>query len=75
MGNSNLRAALYMPSISARHHNPIVRSFCDRLALSGLAPMQIVCAAMHKLLHLIFGILKSGKIFDPDFLVKHPITS
>lgn len=69
-GNVNLRNALYMSSISAKHHNPIVRAFCDRLALSGLRPKQLICAAMHKLLHLIFGILKSKKPFDPLYLIK-----
>ncbi|MSP28062.1 MAG: IS110 family transposase, partial [Methylococcales bacterium] len=27
----------------------------------------IVCAAMHKLIHLAFGVLKSGKPFDPKY--------
>jgi len=29
-GNSNLRKALYLPAISAKHHNRIVREFCAR---------------------------------------------
>jgi hypothetical protein len=29
--------------------------------------MQVVVAAMRKLLHLAFGVLKSGKPFDPKF--------
>jgi hypothetical protein len=28
----------------------------------------VVCAAIHKLLHLIFGILKNGKAYDPNYL-------
>ena len=31
-----------------------------------LKPKQIVGAAMRKLLHLCFGVLKTGKPFDPD---------
>ena len=69
-GNANLRKALYMPAISAKHHNPIVHTFCERLLKSGLTPMQVIGAAMHKLLHLIYGILKSGLPFDPQFLQK-----
>jgi transposase len=68
MGNANLRKILYMPAISAKRFNPIVRAFCQRLLDAGLRPMQVIAAAMRKLLHLIFGILKSGKPFDPDFL-------
>jgi transposase len=73
-GNANLRKALYMPAISAKHHNPIVRVFCDRLLKSGLRPKEVIGAAMRKLLHLVFGILKSGKPFDPEFLHKMPVT-
>ena len=75
MGNANLRKILYMPAISAKHHNPIIHAFCQRLLEAGLKPMQVVGAAMRKLLHLIFGILKSGKPFDPNFLEKKIIAS
>lgn len=68
MGNANLRKILYMPAISAKRFNPIIHAFCLRLLEAGLTPMQAVGAAMRKLLHLIFGILKSGQPFDPNFL-------
>ena len=75
MGNSQLRKALYMPAIVAQKHNPIIRVFCQRLLKSGLRPMEVIGAVMHKLLHLIYGILKSGKPFDPDFLQKQGVAS
>jgi hypothetical protein len=28
--------------------------------------MQLVGAAMRKLIHIAFGVLKSGKVFDPN---------
>lgn len=67
-GNANLRNILYMPAIVAKRYNPIVRSFCERLSCSGLKPMEVIGAAMRKLLHLAYGILKSGRPFDPDYL-------
>jgi transposase len=67
-GNSHLRKILYMPAISAKKWNFIVSIFCDRLALTGLRPMEIIGAAMRKLIHLVFGILKRGKPFDPNYL-------
>lgn len=67
-GNANLRKALYMPAVVARRCNPIIRAFCDRLVQSGLQPMEVIGAAMRKLLHLVFGILKTGRPFDPDYL-------
>lgn len=67
-GNANLRKALYMPAIVAIKHNPIIQSFCARLSHTGLKPMEVVGAAMRKLLHLVFGILKTGRPFDPSYL-------
>lgn len=67
-GNANLRKALYMPAIVAIKHNPIIRSFCQRLSQSGLKPKEVIGAAMRKLLHLVFGILKTGRPFDPNYI-------
>ena len=64
-GSSALRKALYMPALVARRHNPVLRAFCDRLAAKGKHPKQVVVAAMRKLIHLIWGVLKSGRPFDP----------
>lgn len=66
-GDSTLRKALYMPALSAWQHNPIVRVFCQRLKANGKNGKAVVCAAMRKLIHLSFAILKSGKPFDPNF--------
>jgi transposase len=64
-GNSRLRRALYLPAIVAMRHNPAVHALAERLRARGKRPMVIVGAAMRKLLHLIYGVLKSGKPFDP----------
>ena len=66
IGNQRVRKALFMPAIVAKQHNPIVRTFCRRLALKGKAEMAIIGAAMRKLIHLAFGVIKSGKMFDPN---------
>jgi transposase len=65
-GNARVRKALFMPAIVAKQHNPVVRSFCQRLAGHGKNKMQLVGAAMRKLIHIAFGVLKSGQVFDPD---------
>jgi transposase len=69
-GNAHLRRILYMPAVSAKRWNPIVKEFCERLRKNGLLPMQAVAAAMRKLLHLAYGVLKTGRPFDPHYLVK-----
>lgn len=64
-GNARVRKALFLPAMVAKRHNPVVRSFCQRLAGHGKNKMQLVGAAMRKLIHIAFGVLKSGKAFDP----------
>jgi transposase len=67
IGNATLRAALYLPALAALRWNPLVAALRQRLRDQGrLKPKQIVGAAMRKLLHLCFGVLKTGKPFDPD---------
>lgn len=69
-GSTALRAALYMPSLVARRHNPILHRFAQRLAATGMAKKAVIGAVMHKLAHLIFGVIHNGKPFDPNYLVK-----
>ena len=64
LGNARIRRALYFPAIVARQHNEIVKEFAKRLKKNGKTPMQIVCAAMRKLLHIAFGVLKHKRAFD-----------
>lgn len=66
-GNAALRKALYFPALAALRYNPLIQALRDRLRAAGKRPMQIVGAAMRKLLHLAFGVLKSGKPFDPTY--------
>lgn len=68
-GHSSLRSALYFPALSAMRHNPILKAFADRLRAAHKSKMQVVAAVMRKLLHLAYGVLKSNRPFDPDFLV------
>lgn len=64
VGDSNLRKAFYMPAVSAKKYNPIIKDFCENLKKSGKPTLLIIGAAMRKLVHIIFGVLKSGKGFD-----------
>ncbi|MGZ8191183.1 MAG: IS110 family RNA-guided transposase [Methylococcaceae bacterium] len=64
-GDPILRKILYMPALSAWGHNPVIRTFCQRLKANGKNGKAIACAAMRKLIHIAFGVLKSGEPFDP----------
>jgi transposase len=51
-------------------YNPVIRFFCERFKVKGKNGKIIICAAMPKLIHLIFSILKSRVPFDADFTSK-----
>jgi transposase len=63
-GNSRLRRALYFPAIVAISSNPVLKAFYDRLRSKGKCKMSAIGACMRKLLHIIFGVLKTGNPFE-----------
>ena len=67
VGHVRLRKALYMPALVSIQCNPVMMAFYNRLKAKGKNGKVIVCAIMRKLTHIIFGILKSGKKFDPNY--------
>jgi transposase len=66
VGNGRIRKALYFPAMVAIKHNKIIKTFASRLSQRGKTPKQVVCAAMRKLLHLAFGVIKNNRPFNPD---------
>jgi transposase len=68
VGAPRLRKALYFPAIAAIKYNPYVKELSERLRARGKCPMQVIGAAMRKLVHLAYGVLKSGRPFDPELL-------
>ena len=69
-GSTSLREALYMPALVARRHNPILHRFAERRAATGMAKKAVIGAVMHKLAHLIYGVIRTGKPFDANYLAK-----
>jgi transposase len=67
IGHARLRKALYMPALVSIQCNPVMTAFYNRLKEKGKNGKVIVCAIMRKLVHIIFGILKSGKKYDPNY--------
>jgi transposase len=68
IGKTTVRGALYFPAITAIQHNPIIRDLKERLEAQGKEPKVIIGAAMRKLLHLAYGVLKHRNPFDPNYL-------
>jgi uncharacterized phage-associated protein len=53
----------WQPINCAWKHNPVIHDFCERLKANGKNGKAIACAAMRKLIHIAFGVLKSGGAF------------
>lgn len=63
LGNARLRKALYFPAIVAIQHNPVIAAFAKQLRSRGKHNMVIIVAVMRKLVHFIYGVLRSDTPF------------
>jgi hypothetical protein len=70
----SMQLVRYMPSLVAMQYNPMIIKFSQRLKERGKNGKVIVCAVMRKLVHLIVGILKSGRPFDPTVALRNSLT-
>jgi transposase len=72
MGHQQLKRALYYPAMVAGRYNPLVAAFWNRLKAQHKPGKVIVVACMHKLLAIVYGVLRSDKPFDPNYLRQIP---
>jgi transposase len=64
-----------MASLSATRHNPVVKTFYDRLRAAGKPKKVARCAAARKLrhavsplgLHIAWAVVKKGQPFDAEY--------
>ena len=66
MGHARLRKALFFPALVAMKYNPQLKAMRERLLAAGKPKMVVVGAVMRKLLHQIYGVLKTGVPFRPE---------
>jgi len=67
-GPPRIRAVLYMAAVVATKYNPHVKAVYDRLVAKGKAKMAAIGAAMRKLVHLCFGVLKTRMYYQADYV-------
>jgi transposase len=65
VGHAFLRKMLYMPAMVTLYRTQWGGVFRNRLENYGKPPKLIIGAMMRKLIHVAFGVLKSGKPFNP----------
>ncbi len=66
LGSTRVRHALYFPAVTALRCSPAIQQWADGLRARGKCEMQIIGAVMRKLVHLAYGVLKSGRPYDPS---------
>jgi transposase len=63
-GRGEVRAVLYMAALSGIRHNVILKQIYARFRAKGMKHYQAMGVAMHKLLRIIYGVLKKKTKFD-----------
>ena len=67
IGNARLRRALYFPAITALRCSRFFQAWAEGLRARGKSKMSVICAVMRKLVHVAYGVLKTGQPFDPEW--------
>jgi len=65
-GDARVRAKLYMAAVVCiqQQHNPDIKRQYERLIKKGKAKMSALGAAMRKLVHICFGVLKHQTLYQ-----------
>jgi transposase len=64
-GRGRVRAALYMSTLVAVKHNPVLRAFYERLLTAGKPKKVALTACMHKLVLILNALLRQGVGWQP----------
>jgi transposase len=66
-GNKFIRNALFMPAMSASHHNSSMKEVYARLVSKGKNKKAVIIAIARKLLVLIYTLWKNDSVFIKDY--------
>jgi transposase len=64
-GRNSVRSVLYMATLSGIRHNPVIKSFYQRLLAKGKVKKVALTACMRKLLVILNTMVKSGQDWIP----------
>ncbi|WP_155814779.1 transposase, partial [Serratia symbiotica] len=68
-GSAQIRAKLYFSALTAIRYNPHIKALYERLVARGKSKMSALGAAMRKLVHLCYGVLKTGLAYDQNYSI------
>jgi hypothetical protein len=65
-GRSEPRAILFMVALNAIVSNPLIREVYHHNLQKGKSKMDAIGVCMHKILRVVYGMLKNNQPFDPE---------
>lgn len=65
-GRTAPRAILYMVTLASLSHNPLIKEIYKKHLAKGMNKQAAIGALMHKILRIIYGMLKNKTSFDPE---------
>lgn len=65
-GRTSVRSVLYMATLSAIRHNPVIKQFYQRLLAKGKLKKVAITACMRKLLVILNTMIKTGQDWNPS---------
>ena len=65
-GSKLARSLLYNSCLSATRHNPVIAKTYHKSREKGMGHKKAMGACMHKMLRIIYGVLKNKKAFDAN---------
>jgi len=69
VGPARVRAILYMAAVVGTQYNPHIKALYQRLQDRGKTKMSALGAAMRKLVHLCFGVLKTRRPYQANYAI------
>lgn len=70
-GRKEPRRILFMVAFSAIRFNPLIREIYQDRVQKGMEKMAAIGLCMHKILRIIYGMLKHNRAFDPEVDLKN----
>jgi len=65
-GKKQVRSILYMVTLNAIVKNPLIKSIYQERQEKGMSKMAAIGYCMHKILRIIYGMLKNNTTFNPE---------
>jgi len=66
-GRASIRSVLYMCTLVATRHNPLIKAFYQRLVQAGKPKKVALIASMRKLLTILNSMIKHNHSWDPSY--------